>query len=42
MKEIFYGSPNVTRTSLCSFPKHDKVWKQKLKITQGHYMELIV
>ena len=45
MKEILYLSqkPNSEkRQYLCSFPKRDKVWKQKRKVTWAQIvMELI-
>ena len=44
--KLSYLSPNLTRNSqkgqsLCSFPKHNKIWKEKIDVPWGRQMGLI-
>ena len=43
-KEIFYRSLNLIhkkRQSLCSFPKQNKFWIQKLRLLKAHVWNLL-
>ena len=44
--KLFYLSPNLTCNSqkgqsLCSFPKHNKIWKENIDVPWGRQMGLI-